>query len=107
MRVLDVPGFGDPLGQACDATLGPLADTVSRWPADVAPATVVPAGHSTGAQVALHAAVRRPDRVGALVLLAPTFPPGLRGAGPLVRAFARTALHESAGVLPAVLPSYV
>ncbi|WP_158838948.1 hypothetical protein [Streptomyces sp. NRRL S-1022] len=30
VRVLDLPGFGDPLGQACDATLGPLADTVSR-----------------------------------------------------------------------------
>ncbi|MEU1014019.1 alpha/beta hydrolase [Streptomyces sp. NPDC005890] len=107
VRVLDVPGFEDPLGPACAVTLGSLADTVSRWLAEVAPAPVVLAGHSTGAQVALHAAARRPDRVAALVLLAPTFPPHLRRTGPLVRAFARTALHESPGVLPAVLPAYL
>ncbi|MFI0189709.1 alpha/beta fold hydrolase [Streptomyces sp. NPDC017082] len=106
-RVLDVPGYGDPPGPACAATLGPLADTVARWLAEVAPGPVVLAGHSTGAQVALHAAVRRPDRVASLVLLAPTFPPRLRRTGPLVRAFARTAVHESPGVLPAVLPSYL
>ncbi|MFI8194276.1 alpha/beta fold hydrolase [Streptomyces sp. NPDC085946] len=107
VRLLDVPGFGDPSGQACPETLGPLADTVARWLATVPRAPVVLAGHSTGAQVALRAAVRVPERVRALVLLAPTFPPRLRRMPPLLAAFARTAVHESPGVVPAVLPSYL
>jgi pimeloyl-ACP methyl ester carboxylesterase len=107
VRLLDVPGFDDPAGPACAETLESLADTVARWLADVPREPVVLAGHSTGAQVALHAAVRRPERVRALVLLAPTFPPHLRRMGPLVTAFARTAVHESLSVVPAVLPSYL
>lgn len=74
------------------------------WLTWVAPAPAVPAAHSTGAQVPLHAAVRAPGRAAAFVLLGPTFPPHLRRPAPLVRAFARTALHESPGVLPTVPP---
>ncbi|MDO0925730.1 alpha/beta hydrolase [Streptomyces sp. TG1A-8] len=107
VRVLDVPGFGDPAGPACSETLGALAGTVARWLVTVPRAPVVLAGHSTGAQVALHAAVRVPERVRALVLLAPTFPPRLRRTGPLVSAFLRTAVRESPSVVPTVLPSYL
>ncbi|MEV5440048.1 alpha/beta fold hydrolase [Streptomyces sp. NPDC052682] len=106
-RLLDVPGFGDPSGPVCPERLEPLADTVARWLAAVPGKPVVLAGHSTGAQVALHAAVRVPERVRALVLLAPTFPPRLRRMRPLLAAFARTAVRESPGVVPAVLPSYL
>ena len=106
-RLLDVPGFGDPSGPACPETLEPLADTVARWLAVVPQTPVVLAGHSTGAQVALHAAVRVPERVQALVLLAPTFPPHLRRMPPLLGAVARTAVRESPGLVSAVLPSYV
>ncbi|MEV6962463.1 alpha/beta fold hydrolase [Streptomyces sp. NPDC051207] len=107
VRVLDVPGFDDPAGLCCGAALEPLAEVVARWLAVVPPAPVVLAGHSTGAQVALRAALRVPERVRALVLLAPTFPRHLRRMGPLVGAFARTAVHESPGVVPTLLPSYV
>lgn len=107
VRVLDVPGFGDPSGPACPETLEGLADMVARWLAVVPGGPVVLAGHSTGAQVALHAALRRPERVRALVLLAPTFPPRLRRVRPLLAAFARTAVHESPGVVPTLLPSYL
>lgn len=106
-RLLDVPGYRDPAGPVCGETVGALADTVARWLTDVPRRPVVLAGHSTGAQVALHAAVRRPERVRALVLLAPTFPPRLRRMGPLLGAALRTAVQESPGVVPAVLPSYL
>ncbi|MGW0333233.1 alpha/beta fold hydrolase [Streptomyces sp. NPDC003011] len=107
VRLLDVPGFGGPSGPACPETLGALADTVARWLAVVPREPVVLAGHSTGAQVALHAAQRVPERVRALVLMAPTFPPRLRRMRPLVTAFVRTAVRESPSVVPAVLPSYL
>ncbi|CAL9340956.1 alpha/beta fold hydrolase [Streptomyces sp. enrichment culture] len=106
-RLLDVPGFRDPGGPVCPETLGPLADTVARWLAVVPRAPVVLAGHSTGAQVALHAAVRAPERVRSLVLLSPTFPPHLRRMPALLGALARTAVHEAPDVVPAVLPSYL
>ncbi|WP_432119494.1 alpha/beta fold hydrolase [Streptomyces sp. bgisy032] len=107
VRLLDVPGFGNPAGRACPETLGPLAETVARWLSVVPPGPVVLAGHSTGAQVALHAAVRVPERVRALVLLSPTFPPHLRRMAPLLGAVARTAVRENPGFLPTVLPSYL
>ncbi|MDT0386337.1 alpha/beta fold hydrolase [Streptomyces dubilierae] len=106
-RLLDVPGFRDPGGPACPETLGPLADTVARWLAVVPRTPVVLAGHSTGAQVALHAAVRAPERVRSLVLLSPTFPPRLRRMRPLLGALARTVVHEAPDVVPTVLPSYL
>ncbi|PTH84373.1 hypothetical protein C9J60_31660 [Streptomyces sp. A244] len=77
--LLDVPGFGDPAGRACPETLGSPADTVARCLAVVPRAPVNLAGHSSGAQVALHATVRAPERVRALVLLVPTFPCDLPG----------------------------
>jgi pimeloyl-ACP methyl ester carboxylesterase len=107
VRLQDVPGFGDPAGQACPETLGSLAGTVARWLAVVPRAPVVLAGHSTGAQVALHATVRAPERVRAHVLLAPTFPPHLRRMRPLLGALARTAVHEAPGAVPTVLPTYL
>ncbi|MEU0060141.1 alpha/beta hydrolase [Streptomyces sp. NPDC006334] len=106
-RLLDVPGFGDPSGPVCSEEVGAIADTVARWLAAVPRAAVVLAGHSTGAQAALHATVQVPERVRALVLLGPTFPPRLRRMQPLFGAFARTAVHEVPSVVPAVLPSYL
>ncbi|MFC8001982.1 alpha/beta fold hydrolase [Streptomyces olivaceus] len=107
VRLLDVPGFGGPAGPVCSEALGPLADMVARWLATVPQDPVLLVGHSTGAQAALHATVTAPERVEALVMLAPTFPPPLRSARPLVVAFARTALHESPSVVPTLLPSYL
>ncbi|MGI5372489.1 alpha/beta fold hydrolase [Streptomyces iakyrus] len=102
--LLDVPGFGDPAGRACPETLGSPTDTVAWCLAVVPRAPVNLAGHSSGAQVALHATVRAPERVRALVLLVPTFPPHLRRMRPLLGALARTAVHEAPGAVPTVLP---
>lgn len=106
VRLLDVPGFDDPRGPVRPAALHPLAATVAGWLVATDGPPVVLAGHSTGAQVALRAATLVPERVHALVLLAPTFPPALRRPLPLATAFARTARWESPAVLPTLLPSY-
>ncbi|GGX66476.1 hypothetical protein GCM10010358_21170 [Streptomyces minutiscleroticus] len=106
LRLLDVPGFGDRAAPPFPATIEALADVTADWLATVPEGPVVLAGHSTGAQIALHAALRVPDRVRALVLLGLTFPPAARDAGALLGAFTRTALHEAPSVLPHVLPYY-
>lgn len=73
----DLPGHGDAVGLAGDAyTLDGAADDLraamrDRW--GDAPAVV--AGYSMGGRLALHAAVRHPDAVGALALVAAS--PGL------------------------------
>ncbi|GAA2267678.1 hypothetical protein GCM10010145_47690 [Streptomyces ruber] len=106
VRLLDLPGYGGGAGPSFPATIEALADVTADWLRTVPGRPVVLAGHSTGAQMALHAALRVPDRVQALVLLGPTFPPSLRSAGALLGAFARTALCEAPSVLPHVLPYY-
>ena len=74
---LDLPGHGDGVGLADDAyTLDGAADDLraamrDRW--GDAPAVV--AGYSMGGRLALHLAVRHPDAVGALALVAAS--PGL------------------------------
>lgn len=107
-HLLDVPGFAAPAERAPTPPLvGPLADLVANWLTGVPGSPVVLVGHSTGAQVALRAAVRNPDRVRALVLLGMTFPPRLRRAAPMLRAAAGTAVREPVRLLGAVLPDYL
>lgn len=85
-----------------------VADTVEAWLDVVAgDARVVLVGHSTGAQAALHVAVRRPDRVGSLVLMGPTFPPEQRRFPGLFREYASNSRHEPPGLLPVTVPYYV
>ncbi len=105
--LLDVPGFGRRGPRACPPEVPAIAETVSAWLARVADRPVVLAGHSTGAQAALHVAAAHPDRVSALVLLGPTFPPENRVLGGLARAFVRNSRHEPPGLLPATAPYYL
>jgi pimeloyl-ACP methyl ester carboxylesterase len=106
--LLDVPGFGHRPPRTCSPEVSDIAATVSRW-LDLAAEdrSVVLAGHSTAAQAALHVAVARPDRVRALVLLGPTFPPAQRRFLPLARACLGDLPRENLGLVPAVLPYYL
>ncbi|ELS50884.1 putative Alpha/beta hydrolase fold-containing protein [Streptomyces viridochromogenes Tue57] len=107
-HLLDLPGFAArQRATPAPPLVGPLADTVTNWLASVPDSQVVLVGHSTGAQVALRAAARNPDRVRALVLLGMTFPPHLRRAAPLLRAVTRTAVREPVGLLGALVPDYL
>jgi len=101
VKAIDLPGTGysdRPAGAAYD--LPWFADRMLALAAalDEAPGSgpLLLGGHSLGGAVALHAAARRPERVGGLVLVAPFVyapapPPGLRLAqrwpGPMRRFF--------------------
>ena len=106
VSLLDLPGFGDRLTARLPADLAAVSATLAAWLDQVPDAPVVLLGHSTGAQVALHAARRRPDRVRRLVLAGATFPPQARRWAPLVGRVLATLPSEQAGELPAVLPYY-
>ncbi|KZB83750.1 alpha/beta fold hydrolase [Amycolatopsis regifaucium] len=105
--LLDVPGFGHVGANACEPALSAVAETVAAWLSEVPGPSVLLAGHSTGAQAALHATLARPDRVHRLVLLGPTFPPELRRFRGLGAAFVRNALHEPPGLVGALGPDYL
>ncbi|MCX2946849.1 alpha/beta fold hydrolase [Lentzea sp. NEAU-D7] len=105
--LLDVPGFGRRGPHGCPPEVPAIAETVSAWLAQFSGGPVVLAGHSTGAQAALHVAAAHPDRVSALVLLGPTFPPEQRVLSGLVRGFARNSRHEPPGLFRATAPYYL
>ncbi|GLZ27969.1 hypothetical protein Lesp02_01590 [Lentzea sp. NBRC 105346] len=84
-----------------------MADVVSAWIDEIAREPVVLVGHSTGAQAALRVAAARPDLVGALALLGPTFPPEQRRMPALLRAYVRNSRHEPLGLQPAIVPYYL
>ncbi|GAA1782918.1 alpha/beta hydrolase [Leucobacter iarius] len=86
-RVLapDLPGFGDSPEPGSAATLEQTAETVSRFIATEAPGPVVLIGHSMGTQIVAEIALRHPEQVSGLVLIAPT-----------VNRHERTALRQAA-----------
>ncbi|HWH00302.1 MAG TPA: alpha/beta hydrolase [Pilimelia sp.] len=103
--LLDLPGAGHDGPDACAPTVAAVADTLATWLAQRS-APVVLAGHSTGAQAALRAAVAVPAAVAALVLAGPTFAPRDRRPDRLVRDVLRTAWHEPKSSLLMALPDY-
>ena len=107
VHLLDLPGFGSPVTSGLPAGLGDLAATATGWLAAAELPEAVLVGHSTGAQVALSVARRRPEGLAALVLAGATFPPRARRLPGLVRGVLDTLPHEAPGELPAVLPYYL
>src|SRR2546422_8735030 len=72
VHVVDLPGFAlRPALKASDANVVQLADYVARVVAglEIPPALVL--GHSLGGGVAMHLAIRHPELVNGLVLIAP------------------------------------
>lgn len=82
---LDLPGFGDSPEPGTAATLEQTAETVARFITAEASGPVVLVGHSMGTQIVAEVALRHPDLVSALVLIAPT-----------VNRHERTALRQAA-----------
>jgi pimeloyl-ACP methyl ester carboxylesterase len=86
-RVLipDLPGHGRSAALPAAPTLNPFADAVAFVAAREELASVAVAGHSLGGVVALRVALRRPDLVSALLLVAPAgISSSTRGAQVLV-----------------------
>lgn len=69
---LELPGFGASPANTRSQSVQELASTAARAAAQVAPETYTLIGTSFGAHVALWQALQSPDRVEALVLIAPT-----------------------------------
>lgn len=106
VHLLDLPGYGDPDTARCSSRLPDVVAALVRWLVQVPERPVLLVGHSTGAQAALQAAVAAPERVAALALLGPTFPPEARRWLPLAARVARTLVHERPGEALAVAPYY-
>jgi pimeloyl-ACP methyl ester carboxylesterase len=72
VHVVDLPGFAlPPALRAPDATVGQLADYVARVIAGLAIPSALVLGHSLGGGVAMHLAIRHPELVKGLILVAP------------------------------------
>jgi 4,5:9,10-diseco-3-hydroxy-5,9,17-trioxoandrosta-1(10),2-diene-4-oate hydrolase len=107
---LELPGFGDSPANTRSQSVQELANTVARAVAQVAPETYTLIGTSFGANVALWQTLQSPDKVEALVLIAPTAL--LPAAGRITRAPEETAKRlfahpEKVQGLPAVDPAIV
>lgn len=107
VRLLDVPGFGQRATARCPARLTEVAGVVAEWLESVPDRPVWLLGHSTGAQVALRAALCVPQRVDAVVLAGPTFPPATRRWPSLLGSVARTLPHEALAEVRATFPDYL
>jgi len=107
VHLLDLPGYGHASTVRCSSRLADVAATLAQWLQLVPERPVLLLGHSTGAQVALRAAVAVPERVEALALAGPTFPPQARRWLPLVSRAARTVVHERLTEAPGAVPYYL
>jgi pimeloyl-ACP methyl ester carboxylesterase len=105
-RLLDLPGFGSPRTAGCPPELDALTPVAAACLDDTA-GPVLLAGHSTGAQLALRAAVSAPGRVRALALLDVTFDPPVRRSPLRLAARLRTYLRERPRELAVTVPTFV
>lgn len=104
--VLDLPGWHHRRARSCAPSLPGVAAAAARWLQVTDQTDVVLVGHSTGAQSALRVALLVPERLRGVVLAGPTFEPGIRTLGRVVRR-SPTLVREAPGEVPAVLPSYL
>jgi 2-hydroxy-6-oxonona-2,4-dienedioate hydrolase len=85
----DLPGHGASQHDTRPQTIAELALSVAAWMDAMRLSRAVLVGHSLGCQIAAELAVRRPELVSGLVLVAPTQDPAARG---LTRLLARAVL---------------
>jgi pimeloyl-ACP methyl ester carboxylesterase len=105
--LLDLPGYGNPVTSDCPADLDTLTPVATGCLGGAGDAPVLLVGHSTGAQLALRAAVAAPARVAGLVLIGITFDPPVRERWPRLVPRLRTYLHERPRELLVTVPDFV
>ena len=105
--VLDLPGWRRGRGRSSSSTVPAVGAAVARWLQVADYHDVVLAGHSSGAQSALHTAMAVPDRLTGVVLAGPTLDPRARNPAVLAVRFLQTVAREKLPELPTVLPRYL
>lgn len=104
--LLDLPGYGNDVTRACPADMDSLTPVAAGCLGTPDERPVVLVGHSTGAQLALRAAVAAPSRVAALVLIGITFDPPVRRHRARLVPRLRTYLHERPRELLLTAPDF-
>ncbi len=104
--LLDLPGYGNAVTRDCPADMDTLTPVAAGCLGVEGDAPVVLVGHSTGAQLALRAAVAAPRRVAALVLVGITFDPPVRERRARLVPRLRTYLHERPRELVLTVPDF-
>lgn len=97
--VPDLPGRGRRGRPAAGTGIGDLADALGDWLDVVELSSPALVANSMGCQIVTELAVRRPDRVGPLVLIAPTIEPARRAARHQIIRALRNSTHEPAGLV--------
>jgi 2-hydroxy-6-oxonona-2,4-dienedioate hydrolase len=97
--VPDLPGRGRRGRPAVATGIGDLADALGDWLDVVELPSPALVANSMGCQIVTELAVRRPHRVGPLVLIAPTIEPARRAARHQVVRALRASTHEPAGLV--------
>jgi pimeloyl-ACP methyl ester carboxylesterase len=105
--VLDLPGYWRGRAHSCRPRITAIATRCADWLTATGRRGVVLAGHSTGAQAAIRVAAQCPDRVGSLLLVAPTFVPAARTVRGLLRRGVPTLAREDPQELRSLLPPYL
>lgn len=105
--LLDLPGYGNDVTRDCPADLDTLTPVAAGCLGAPGERPVVLVGHSTGAQLALRAAVAVPTRVAALVLIGVTFDPPVRRHRARLVPRLRTYVHERPRELLLTVPDFV
>jgi pimeloyl-ACP methyl ester carboxylesterase len=105
--LLDLPGYGNDVTRDCPADLDTLTPVAAGCLGAAGEHPVVLVGHSTGAQLALRAAVAAPARVAALVLIGVTFDPPVRRHRVRLVPRLRTYRHERPRELLLTVPDFV
>jgi pimeloyl-ACP methyl ester carboxylesterase len=97
--VPDLPGRARRGRPAAATGIGDLADALGDWLDVVGMTSPAFVANSMGCQIVTELAVRRPDRVGPLVLISPTIEPARRAARHQIFRALRDSTHEPAGLV--------
>ena len=92
----DLPGHGRSEQPATPFGIGDLADALGNWLDAVGLERPAFVANSMGCQIVTELAVRRPERVGPMVLVGPTIDPGRRSARHQIFGAMRDSAHEPA-----------
>jgi pimeloyl-ACP methyl ester carboxylesterase len=103
----DLPGFGRSPSPARVLDVVGLADALSGWMDARGLARALLLGNSLGCQVIVALAARRPDLVGAVVLVGPTADPAGRSVPRLVARAAVDVFWEDRALFPIIVRGYL